>query len=158
MATPPPNTPAQTLPPPPPPPPPPGGHAKKGVGAYEESNSAAALRNVNVAWVYNWGTSPSAQVCGVPANYVASFPESSKDGVWPAQGLTIPSGVQFIPLVQYPSDVTSSNLARAKANGETLLTFNEPDRSKVSVAVSSLQSSMQMLVDQPCQCISHFRV
>jgi hypothetical protein len=49
-------------PPPPPPPTPSGGHAKKGVGAWYFSSQAAALRDVNVAWVYDWQTSASAQV------------------------------------------------------------------------------------------------
>ena len=43
------------------------------------------------------------------------------------QGLTIPSGVEFVPLIRDASDVTTSNLATAKASGTTLLGFNEPN-------------------------------
>ena len=43
------------------------------------------------------------------------------------QGLTIPSGVEFVPMIRDASDVTSSDLAAAKASGNTLLGFNEPN-------------------------------
>jgi hypothetical protein len=43
------------------------------------------------------------------------------------QKLTIPAGVEFVPMIRGASDVMSSNLATAKASGTTLLGFNEPD-------------------------------
>lgn len=43
------------------------------------------------------------------------------------QGLTIPTGVEFVPMIRDASEVTSSNLAAAKASGKTLLGFNEPN-------------------------------
>ncbi|CAL5221818.1 g4074 [Coccomyxa viridis] len=78
-------------------------HAKKGVGTWSFTGEATALRDVNVAWVYDWGVSAGAQ------------------------GLTIPSGVEFVPMIRDASDVTSSSLAAAKASGKTLLGFNEPN-------------------------------
>ena len=43
------------------------------------------------------------------------------------QGLTVPSGVEFVPMIRDASDVTSANLASAKDSGNTLLGFNEPN-------------------------------
>lgn len=43
------------------------------------------------------------------------------------QALTVPAGVEFVPMIRGASDVTSSNLATAKASHSTLLGFNEPD-------------------------------
>ena len=43
------------------------------------------------------------------------------------QSLTIPAGVEFVPMIWAGKYLTSSNLATAKSSGTTLLTFNEPD-------------------------------
>jgi hypothetical protein len=40
----------------------PSGHAKKGVGAWYFSGQATALKDVSVTWIYDWQSSPSAQV------------------------------------------------------------------------------------------------
>lgn len=38
------------------------GHAKKGVGTWNFTGVATALSDANVAWVYDWASSPSAEV------------------------------------------------------------------------------------------------
>jgi hypothetical protein len=60
------------------------------------------------------------------------------------QALTIPSGADFVPLIKSASDATSSNFATAKANGKSLLCFNEPDlptQGNLTVSVSNAPSS-----------------
>jgi hypothetical protein len=37
-------------------------NAKKGVGAWYLTAQAAVLRDVNVSWVYDWYSTPQAQV------------------------------------------------------------------------------------------------
>ena len=60
------------------------------------------------------------------------------------QALTIPSGVEFVPMIWGAQDVTSANLATAQASGTTLLTFNEPDipnEADMTVAVRPSEST-----------------
>ncbi|GAA4258932.1 sigma-70 family RNA polymerase sigma factor [Dactylosporangium darangshiense] len=74
--------------------------AKKGVSTNDKfgSNNAPAIRDVKAGWYYDWSPSPVANV----------------------------SGVEFVPMVWGGGNV-ASDLAKAKANGKTLLAFNEPD-------------------------------
>ncbi|WP_432834273.1 sigma-70 family RNA polymerase sigma factor [Dactylosporangium sp. CA-092794] len=74
--------------------------AKKGVSTNDKfgANNAPALKDVKAAWYYDWSPNPVATV----------------------------SGVEFVPMV-WNGDNLSANLAKAKANGKTLLAFNEPD-------------------------------
>ncbi|MEV8513514.1 sigma-70 family RNA polymerase sigma factor [Dactylosporangium sp. NPDC051484] len=74
--------------------------AKKGVSTNDKfgSNNAPALRDVQAGWYYNWSPNPVANV----------------------------SGIEFVPMVWGGGNV-AADLAKAKANGKTLLAFNEPD-------------------------------
>ncbi|MEV6928807.1 sigma-70 family RNA polymerase sigma factor [Dactylosporangium sp. NPDC051485] len=74
--------------------------AKKGVSTNDKfgANNAPAIKDVRAGWYYDWSPSPVASV----------------------------SGVEFVPMVWGPNNL-SSDLAKAKANGKTLLAFNEPD-------------------------------
>ena len=69
-------------------------------------NPQASINDMGpLAWYYNWGISNSMNL----------------------------HGKQFVPMVHDPVDVTSQNLATAKTYGNTLLTFNEPENSGVTV-------------------------
>ncbi|MGI5246808.1 sigma-70 family RNA polymerase sigma factor [Dactylosporangium sp. CA-139066] len=74
--------------------------AKKGVSTNDKfgSNNAPAIKDVKAGWYYDWSPSPVASV----------------------------SGVEFVPMVWGGGNL-SADLAKAKANGKTLLAFNEPD-------------------------------
>ena len=43
------------------------------------------------------------------------------------QGLTIPSNVEFVPMIRDASQQTSDALSQAKASGKVLLGPNEPN-------------------------------
>ncbi|MFI5906137.1 sigma-70 family RNA polymerase sigma factor [Dactylosporangium sp. NPDC051541] len=74
--------------------------AKKGVSTNDKfgANNGPAMKDVKAAWYYDWSASPMSGV----------------------------SGVEFVPMVWGGGNV-AGDLAKAKANGKTLLAFNEPD-------------------------------
>ncbi|WP_433055317.1 sigma-70 family RNA polymerase sigma factor [Dactylosporangium sp. CS-033363] len=74
--------------------------AKKGVSTNDKfgGNNGPAMKDVKAAWYYDWSPSPMSGV----------------------------SGVEFVPMIWGGGNV-SADLAKAKANGKTLLAFNEPD-------------------------------
>jgi RNA polymerase sigma factor (sigma-70 family) len=81
-------------------PPPAVRSAKKGVSTYSFAGNAQALRDVRATWYYNWAAERSvAQI----------------------------DGVEFVPMIWGANSVTAPNLAKARAQGRTLLAFNEPD-------------------------------
>jgi RNA polymerase sigma factor (sigma-70 family) len=75
--------------------------AKKGVGVWKFTGSKAALKNVGAGWYYDW----AAQNDEIPG----------------------PAGVEFVPMIWGRQNVTSATLKQAKAEGDVLLGFNEPD-------------------------------
>jgi RNA polymerase sigma factor (sigma-70 family) len=75
--------------------------ARKGVSTWEFGPIPAGLKAVGASWYYNWS----------PTN--ASMPG--------------PSGVEFVPMIWGADAVTDRTLATAKAEGDVLLGFNEPD-------------------------------
>ncbi|MFE6769880.1 glycoside hydrolase family protein [Streptomyces fimicarius] len=79
----------------------PAASGRKGVSARPADGADAALRDVNVSWFYNWASG--------------------------TEGLTVPEGVEFVPMIWGAASVTDEELARAAASGTHLLGFNEPD-------------------------------
>jgi hypothetical protein len=78
-----------------------GASTKKGVSAAAFSGVTAALSDVGARWFYTWASD--------------------------TQGITAPSGTEFVPMIWGSGSVTAAELAKAKASGTTLLAFNEPD-------------------------------
>jgi RNA polymerase sigma factor (sigma-70 family) len=80
--------------------PPPTKSPKKGVSTNDKfgASNGPAMKDVKAAWYYDWSPNPVASV----------------------------SGVEFVPMVWGGGNV-AGDLAKAKANGKTLLAFNEPD-------------------------------
>ncbi|GAB3947099.1 sigma-70 family RNA polymerase sigma factor [Micromonospora vulcania] len=74
---------------------------RKGVGVWNFAGVNQALANSKAGWYYTWGTEHP--------------------------GVTTPRGVTFVPMIRSAENVTTAELARAKAAGPYLLTFNEPD-------------------------------
>ncbi|MFC9253475.1 glycoside hydrolase family protein [Amycolatopsis thailandensis] len=77
--------------------------SKKGVSVNTVAGVNEALRDVHASWFYNWASDP--------------------------QGVAKPAGTEFVPMIWGAGSVTPQNLATAKAQGSTLLGFNEPDMS-----------------------------
>ncbi|MET7707341.1 sigma-70 family RNA polymerase sigma factor [Micromonospora sp. NPDC005413] len=75
--------------------------ARKGVGVWNFAGASQALANSKAGWYYTWGTQHA--------------------------GISTPQGVTFVPMIRGAENVTAAELARAKAAGPYLLTFNEPD-------------------------------
>ncbi|MFF0150106.1 sigma-70 family RNA polymerase sigma factor [Micromonospora sp. NPDC005203] len=75
--------------------------ARKGVGVWNFAGASQALANSKAGWYYTWGTQHP--------------------------GISTPRGVTFVPMIRGAENVTADELARAKAAGPDLLTFNEPD-------------------------------
>ncbi|MEU7585610.1 sigma-70 family RNA polymerase sigma factor [Micromonospora sp. NPDC049230] len=75
--------------------------ARKGVGVWNFAGASQALANSKAGWYYTWGTQHP--------------------------GISTPRGVTFVPMIRGVENVTAAELARAKAVGPELLTFNEPD-------------------------------
>jgi hypothetical protein len=75
--------------------------ARKGVSTWEFGPIPAGLKAVGASWYYNW----SATNASMPG----------------------PSGVEFVPMIWGADAVTDRTLATAKAEGDVLLGFNEPD-------------------------------
>ncbi|MEU4398323.1 sigma-70 family RNA polymerase sigma factor [Micromonospora orduensis] len=80
--------------------------ARKGVGVWAFDGVSRALAGSKAGWYYTWGTEH--------------------------QGITTPPGVTFVPMIRGAENVTAPELARARAAGPYLLTFNEPDLSDQS--------------------------
>ncbi|WP_329059715.1 glycoside hydrolase family protein [Amycolatopsis sp. NBC_01480] len=83
---------------------------KKGVSAANFDGVTAALSDVRAGWFYTWASDP--------------------------QGISAPPGAEFVPMIWGQGSVTQAQLDAAKANGTTLLGFNEPDldgQAKMSV-------------------------
>lgn len=78
-----------------------GASGKKGVSANPYSGAGTALKDVGAKWFYTWAADP--------------------------QGIAAPAGTEFVPMIWGRDSVTQDQLDRAKANGRTLLAFNEPD-------------------------------
>ncbi|GAB7046353.1 glycoside hydrolase family protein [Catenuloplanes indicus] len=76
-----------------------GDGAKKGVSSWEFAGLAGAVDDAGVSWYYNWGTNNDA----------------------------MPAGAEFVPMIWDENVVTPANLAKVRAEGDTLLGFNEPD-------------------------------
>ena len=82
------------------PPPPPG--PLGGVGTWRGAPDASqALADSGARWFYTWA------------------PEHPE--------IKAPEGCEFVPMIQDERQLTDSSLALAKANGDTLLGFNEPE-------------------------------
>ncbi|WP_030486459.1 sigma-70 family RNA polymerase sigma factor [Micromonospora chokoriensis] len=75
--------------------------ARKGVGVWNFAGASQALANSKAGWYYTWNTHH--------------------------QGISTPRGATFVPMIRSAENVTAAELARAKAAGPDLLTFNEPD-------------------------------
>lgn len=75
---------------------------KKGVSAWKFNGVTGAMADVNVGWFYTWA--------------------SDKQKIKP------PTGVEFVPMIWGREFATEQHLGRVKAQGRTLLGFNEPDR------------------------------
>ncbi|WP_309231986.1 glycoside hydrolase family protein [Micromonospora tarensis] len=65
------------------------------------AGASQALANSTAGWYYTWGTQHP--------------------------GITTPRGATFVPMIRSAANVTAPELARARAAGPYLLTFNEPD-------------------------------
>jgi RNA polymerase sigma factor (sigma-70 family) len=76
--------------------------AKKGVGVWNFSGVSPALAQSKASWYYTWSTTH--------------------------QGVTTPSGVDFVPMIWGSASVTATALGQARSAGHYLLGFNEPDR------------------------------
>ncbi|MET8229817.1 sigma-70 family RNA polymerase sigma factor [Micromonospora sp. NPDC005298] len=77
------------------------GSGRKGVSVWTFDGVSQALASSKADWYYTWGTQH--------------------------QGITTPPGVTFVPMIRGAENVTAPELARARAAGPYLLTFNEPD-------------------------------
>ncbi|GGO04178.1 sigma-70 family RNA polymerase sigma factor [Micromonospora parathelypteridis] len=75
--------------------------ARKGVGVWNFAGASQALASSKAGWYYTWGTQHP--------------------------GISTPQGVAFVPMIRSAENVTAAELARARAAGPYLLTFNEPD-------------------------------
>ncbi len=75
--------------------------AKKGAAMWNFAGADKAIPDSGITWNYNWSTSPSSS--------------------------TAAKNTEFVPMVWGAGSVNANSLAQAKANGKTLLTFNEPD-------------------------------
>ncbi|MBM7492272.1 RNA polymerase sigma factor (sigma-70 family) [Micromonospora luteifusca] len=75
--------------------------ARKGVGVWNFAGASQALASSKAGWYYTWGTQHP--------------------------GISTPQGVTFVPMIRSAENVTAAELARARAAGPYLLTFNEPD-------------------------------
>ncbi|MFF4876790.1 sigma-70 family RNA polymerase sigma factor [Micromonospora sp. NPDC000668] len=74
---------------------------RKGVGVWNFAGVSQALANSKAGWYYTWGTQHP--------------------------GISTPQGATFVPMIRGAENVTAADLARARAAGPYLLTFNEPD-------------------------------
>ena len=76
--------------------------AKKGVATWNYDGVNTTLPDSGAQWYYTWGSADS--------------------------NITVPKGVEYVPMIWGRANVTKSELAAAQsAKGNTLLAFNEPD-------------------------------
>ncbi|MDP9791675.1 RNA polymerase sigma factor (sigma-70 family) [Catenuloplanes nepalensis] len=75
--------------------------SKKGVSTWQVPGVGPGMTAVGASWYYTWGSGPDQ--------------------------VKAPSGVEFVPMIWGRDSVNAGTLAQAKANGRTLLGFNEPD-------------------------------
>ncbi|SQD95530.1 glycoside hydrolase family protein [Parafrankia sp. BMG5.11] len=80
---------------------PPVGTVAKGASTWYFDKIAPSMTDAGVSWFYTWGAAP--------------------------ERIAAPAGVEFVPMIWGPGSVTPQTLATVKANGRTLLGFNEPD-------------------------------
>ncbi|WP_026239818.1 glycoside hydrolase family protein [Parafrankia discariae] len=80
---------------------PPVGTVAKGASTWYFDKIAPSMTDAGVSWFYTWGAAP--------------------------ERIAAPAGVEFVPMIWGPGSVTPQTLATVKANGHTLLGFNEPD-------------------------------
>jgi RNA polymerase sigma factor (sigma-70 family) len=80
--------------------------AKKGAAVWKFAGSKAALKDVGASWYYTWAV-------------------HNNDAPGPA-------GVEFVPMIWGGDNVDDATLKQAKAEGDTLLGFNEPDLAEQS--------------------------
>ncbi|GIE33084.1 hypothetical protein Ait01nite_061290 [Actinoplanes italicus] len=80
--------------------------AKKGAAVWKFAGSKAALKDVGASWYYTWAV-------------------HNNDAPGPA-------GVEFVPMIWGGDNVNDATLKQAKAEGDTLLGFNEPDLAEQS--------------------------
>ncbi|MEV8436688.1 sigma-70 family RNA polymerase sigma factor [Actinosynnema sp. NPDC051121] len=79
---------------------------KKGVATWHFDGVTTALSDVGAGWFYNWAP--------------------TREDVQP------PPGVEYVPMIWGAKTVTPENLTAVKAQGTTLLGFNEPDLAEQS--------------------------
>ncbi|WP_433060258.1 glycoside hydrolase family protein [Dactylosporangium sp. CS-033363] len=72
---------------------------KKGVSTWQFTGLSSAVTNVGAGWYYNWSTNNDS----------------------------MPANAEFVPMIWGAGAVTDNDLAKVKAEGKTLLGFNEPD-------------------------------
>ena len=77
--------------------------AKKGAALWNFTGADKAIPDSGITWDYNWSTTPSTS-------------NAAKN-------------IEFVPMVWGAGSVNANSLAQVKADGKTLLTFNEPDMS-----------------------------
>ena len=85
---------------------PPATSSRKGVSAWSFHGVDTALKQSGASWYYTWSSGHN--------------------------GIDTPSGAEFVPMIWGPHSVTANTLNQAKANGHSLLGFNEPDMSSQS--------------------------
>jgi len=87
----------------------------KGVGAWAFPGVTQALADSGSSWYYTWAASHS--------------------------GIVSPPGVNFVPMIWGPNNVTTATLDQAKSESNVLLGFNEPDlSSQANMTVASALS------------------
>lgn len=79
---------------------------KKGISAWKFDDVNQAMADSEAGWFYTW---------------------SSGRG-----GIKAPAGVEFVPMIWGPESVNAEELNQAKAQGDILLGFNEPDHPRQS--------------------------
>jgi RNA polymerase sigma factor (sigma-70 family) len=88
---------------------------KKGVGVWKFDGAKAALSDVGAGWYYNWR----------PDN----------------EDVPGPRGVEFVPMIRDRASATDATLRQARAEGDELLGFNEPDmRGQANMTVDAALS------------------
>jgi hypothetical protein len=95
------TTPATSRPSKAPPVVPAGKSVKKGISTWYFAGVTQALDDVRAGWYYTWDASPGK--------------------------VAAPAGVQFVPMIWGAKSVDQATLNRARSQGSTLLSFNEPD-------------------------------
>lgn len=89
--------------------------SRKGVSANNVDGVTDALADVGAGWFYTWTSD--------------------------TQGITVPDGVEFVPMIWGADSVNPTQLGQAQSLGSTLLGFNEPDMSgQANLSVSQALS------------------